>query len=187
MQPFKKKPTNMYITNDQIYPPLAEYIKEYRIVKAINEAKDEDETPDEYPRVPDAVGRAVLLIAERLATKPNFSGYSYIQDMIGDGYENCIRYIHNFDPDKSKNPFSYITLIIHRAFVRRIQKEKTHSYIRHKLVLSNSDIIDMMGAEAASVGEVGSVNLTKSSEVVTKYEDSLAEKKRKAKARKEAK
>lgn len=176
-----KKQTHKYITNEEILPPLTEYILAYRAAKAANLPEGE------YPRVPDEVGRAILLIANGLSTKPNFSGYSFLQDMIGDGYENCVRYIHNFDPDKSNNPFSYITLIIHRAFVRRIQKEQVQSYVKHKIVLSNSDVFDMMEGETTSNSGVGSVSLVKSSEVVEKYEDTLAEKKKKAKARKEAK
>ena len=41
--------------------------------------------------------------------------------MISDGIENCVQYIHNFDPEKSKNPFAYFTQIIHYAFLRRIR------------------------------------------------------------------
>ena len=43
-------------------------------------------------------------------------------------------YAHNFDPDKSKNPFSYFTQIIYYAFLRRIQKEKKQSYIKYKAI-----------------------------------------------------
>ena len=43
-------------------------------------------------------------------------------------------YAHNFDPEKSKNPFSYFTQIIYYAFLRRIQKEKKQSYIKYKAI-----------------------------------------------------
>ena len=39
------------------------------------------------------------------------------EDMISDGIENCVQYIHNFDPEKSKNPFAYFTQVIHYAFL----------------------------------------------------------------------
>jgi hypothetical protein len=67
-----------------------------------------------------------------LATKPNFSGYSYKEDMIMDGIENCLLYINNFDHMKSSNPFAYFTQVIWYAFLRRIQKEKKQMYIRFK-------------------------------------------------------
>ena len=48
--------------------------------------------------------------------------------------ENALTYIHNFDPDKSKNPFAYFTQIIYYAFLRRIQKEKKQQYIKFKTI-----------------------------------------------------
>ena len=55
-------------------------------------------------------------------------------DMISDGIENCVQYIHNFDPEKSRNPFAYFTQIIHYAFLRRIQKEKKQLEIKTKII-----------------------------------------------------
>jgi DNA-directed RNA polymerase specialized sigma24 family protein len=55
-------------------------------------------------------------------------------DMISDGIENCVQYIHNFDPEKSTNPFAYFTQIIHYAFLRRIQKEKRQLEIKSKII-----------------------------------------------------
>jgi hypothetical protein len=54
--------------------------------------------------------------------------------MIGDGIENCILYIKNFDPDKSSNPFAYFTQIIYYAFLRRIEKEKKGLYTKYKAI-----------------------------------------------------
>jgi DNA-directed RNA polymerase specialized sigma24 family protein len=58
----------------------------------------------------------------------------YKDDMICDGVENCIQYIDNFDPAKSKNPFAYFTQIIYYAFLRRIQKEKRQLDIKDKII-----------------------------------------------------
>jgi len=60
--------------------------------------------------------------------------YMFRDDMISDGIENCVQYIHNFDPEKSKNPFAYFTQIIHYAFLRRIQKEKKQLEIKTKII-----------------------------------------------------
>jgi hypothetical protein len=57
--------------------------------------------------------------------------------MVGDGIENCLLYAHNFDPKKSKNPFSYFTQIIYYAFLRRIEKEKKQAYIKYKSLQMN--------------------------------------------------
>jgi len=57
--------------------------------------------------------------------------------MVSDGVENCVQYIDNFDPTKSKNPFAYFTQIVYFAFLRRIAKEKRQMDIRDKLIEKN--------------------------------------------------
>lgn len=118
-----KKKTNHYIDNKKFYGEMI------RFHNACQKAKEEGE---ERPRIPEYVGECIMLIAQRLSTRPNFIGYSYREEMIGDGIENCLAYIHNFNPDKSNNPFAYFTQIIYYAFLRRIQKEKKQMYIKHK-------------------------------------------------------
>ena len=112
-----------YVNNRDLLDALIVYKEKIR------EAED---SGDEIPRVPDYIGKCIYQIATRLATKPNFSGYSYKEDMISDGIENCLQYIHNFNPEKSQNPFAYFTQIIWYAFLRRIAKEKKQMYIRFK-------------------------------------------------------
>ena len=60
--------------------------------------------------------------------------YMFKEDMISDGIENCVQYIHNFNPEKSQNPFAYFTQIIHYAFLRRIQREKRQLEIKNKII-----------------------------------------------------
>jgi hypothetical protein len=86
------------------------------------------------PRISNYVGECIMLIAKKLCNRPNFMNYPFKEEMIGDGIENCLMYIDNFDPAKSSNPFAYITQIIYFAFVRRITKEKRHLYTKHKLI-----------------------------------------------------
>jgi DNA-directed RNA polymerase specialized sigma subunit len=80
------------------------------------------------------LGECFLKIATHLSFKPNFVNYIFKDDMISDGIENCVMYIHNFDPEKSQNPFAYFTQIIHYAFLRRIQKEKKQLEIKNKIL-----------------------------------------------------
>ena len=58
--------------------------------------------------------------------------------MISDGIENCLQYVKNFNPEKSKNPFAYFTQIIYYAFIRRIQKEKKQGHVRNKMIEKNT-------------------------------------------------
>ena len=104
-----------YIDNKIFY----EEIKKWRLSCA--EAEDQGE---ELPRIPEYLGECFLKIANHLSYRPNFINYTYREEMILDGIENCIQYAHNFDHEKYNNPFGYFTQIVFYAFVRRIQKEK---------------------------------------------------------------
>lgn len=126
--------SNHYVDNKQLYACIVEYRQK------VLEAK-ENGTP--RPQIPNYVGHAILMIANRLSTKPNFINYSYREEMISDGVENCICYIDNFDPLKSTNPFAYFTQIIYYAFLRRILKEKKQLYVKHKC-MENSMILNQL-------------------------------------------
>ena len=112
-----------YVDNEKFLVVMSDYREKYL------QAKDEEE---ELPIIPDYAGECFLKIAERLSHRPNFINYAFKDDMISDGIENCLHYIHNFDPEKSSNPFAYFTQIIYYAFIRRIQKEKKQLYIKFK-------------------------------------------------------
>ncbi len=86
------------------------------------------------PRITNYLGSSFLKIATQYSYKPNFVNYMYREEMISDGIENCVQYIHNFRPEKSNNPFAYFTQIIHYAFLRRIDKEKRQLQIKNKIV-----------------------------------------------------
>lgn len=114
-----------YVNNADFLQALIEY----RELKTKAEAEGKPK-----PIVSNYIGECILKIATHLSYKPNFINYSYRDDMILDGVENCIQYIDNFNPDKSNNPFAYFTQIIYYAFLRRIAKEKKQSYIKGKLI-----------------------------------------------------
>ena len=86
------------------------------------------------PGVTNYLGDCFLKIATHLSYKPNFVNYMFRDEMISDGIENCLQYIHNFDPEKSKNPFAYFTQVIYFAFLRRIAKEKKQLEIKTKIL-----------------------------------------------------
>jgi hypothetical protein len=121
----KETKSGHYIDNKVFY---AEMVKWKVVVDA--ERAAERKTPP----VTDYIGKCFLDIATHLSYRPNFINYPYREEMIGDGIENCLMYASNFDPSKSKNPFSYFTQIIYFAFLRRIAKEKKQMYIRYKML-----------------------------------------------------
>ena len=124
-----KKKTEHYVDNKK----FLEARKEYR--KLCNKAKREKR---HKPPVTDYIGSCFLKIANHLSYRPNFINYTFRDDMISDGIENCLQYLDNFNPSKSNNPFAYFTQIIYYAFVRRIQKEKKQTIIKQKLIHENN-------------------------------------------------
>jgi len=120
-----KKKSEHYVNNKELLAALIDY----RAEVAVNKMKDLPK-----PRISNYLGECFLKIATHLSYKPNFVNYMFRDDMISDGIENCVQYIHNFDPNKSKNPFAYFTQIIHYAFLRRIQKEKKQLEIKTKII-----------------------------------------------------
>lgn len=93
----------------------------------------------EKPVVSNYLGECFLKIATHLSYKANFINYTYRDDMISDGIENCLIAAEKFDPSKSSNPFAYYTQIIYFAFVRRIQKEKKQQDTKYKMI-QNMDL-----------------------------------------------
>ena len=81
--------------------------------------------------------------------------------MISDGIENCVQYIHNFDPEKSRNPFAYFTQIIHYAFLRRIQKEKKQLDIKNKIIEKTGYDEVMTVEDGALTGAMSEYNTIK--------------------------
>ncbi len=123
-----------YVDNNKFLEELIKYKKK------IIEAKEQD-IPK--PIVSNYLGECFLKIATHLSYKANFINYTYRDDMISDGIENCLVAVDKFDPEKSKNPFAYYTQIIYFAFVRRIQKEKKQQATKYKMI-ENVDLNQLL-------------------------------------------
>jgi len=125
-----QKPKEHYVNNKDF---LQEMIK-YKEMCAKAEKRGRRQPP-----ITNYMGECFLKIANHLSYRPNFINYTFKDDMISDGIENCLQYVSNFNPEKSNNPFAYFTQIIYYAFIRRIQKEKKQTEIKQKL-LNRTDI-----------------------------------------------
>ena len=112
------------------------YINNQDFLKALVDHKarcvEAEQSGKPKPIIPNYIGECWMKIAEGLSHKPNFINYTYRDEMISDGIENCLMYFNNFDPTKSKNPFAYFTQIIYYEFLLRIQKEKKQLYVKYK-------------------------------------------------------
>ena len=121
----RRKRSEHYVNNKEFLAALIKLREDREIAEIQGKEK---------PRIPRYIGECFLQIATHLSFKPNFVNYMFKEDMISDGIENCVQYIHNFNPEKSQNPFAYFTQIIHYAFLRRIQKEKKQLEIKNKIL-----------------------------------------------------
>jgi hypothetical protein len=121
----KRRRSEHYVNNKEFLAALIAYRENVELAKLRGEPK---------PKITNYIGECFLKIATHLSYKTNFINYIFIDDMISDGIENCVQYIHNFDPKKSQNPFAYFTQIIHYAFLRRIQREKRQLEIKNKIL-----------------------------------------------------
>jgi len=121
----RRKRSEHYVNNKEFLAALIRHRENIEIAELQGKEK---------PRIPRYIGECFLKIATHLSFKPNFVNYMFKEDMISDGIENCVQYIHNFNPEKSHNPFAYFTQIIHYAFLRRIQREKRQLEIKNKIL-----------------------------------------------------
>ena len=110
------------------------YVDNKEFLRAMIEWKEECNEADEILPVTNYIGECFLKIATHLSYRPNFINYTYREEMISDGIENCLQYVKNFNPEKSNNPFAYFTQIIYYAFLRRIAKEKRQTHIKNKMI-----------------------------------------------------
>jgi len=85
--------------------------------------------------ISDKLGKMFVLLCKHYATKPNFSGYTYVDEMVASGITSCCVAFNKFDGEKSKNPFAYFTMVVHHSFLQILNKEKNHQNIRDSLLL----------------------------------------------------
>ena len=136
----KKRKSVNYVNNPDFYASLVKYrdmIKE-----------------NPAATIPNYIGICISSICNKLATKYNFASYTFRDEMIGDGIEHCIRAVTLFNPEKTNNPFAYITQIAWNAFIRRIKLENKENYIKHKNMYQmhiSGDITENSGLDFGNI------------------------------------
>ncbi len=119
-----------YINNKDFSHAVVDY------VSLANEAKEKGKP---VPKVTDYIATCFIKIAEGLSHRPNFVRYTYREEMVMDGVENCLRAINNYKIETATrtgkpNAFSYFTQIVYFAFIRRITKEKKQQDIKMRFI-----------------------------------------------------
>ena len=167
-----------YVNNKEFLAALVEWNKTFDLDKG-----------DQVPPVTNYIAECFLKISTHLSYRPNFINYTYRDEMISDGIENCLQYVKNFDPIKSQNPFAYFTQIIYYAFLRRIQKEKKQVYIKHKAYEKSVVFNEMVVGGDGHHQETTDTSFAQEyrGEFITSYEKSLKERREKTKRAKQDK
>lgn len=155
----KEKKKQNYVNNKELYEAFVVYNKKKVEKKEIHlqETLDEfglddiselDDQPETIqiefnralktfvaPPLSDTIGKAIMDISYRRCYSPRFVNYApnWKEEMISDAIETCVKYSHNFDPQKSNNPFAYLTQLVTNAIFQRIKKEHKQQYIKLKL------------------------------------------------------
>jgi DNA-directed RNA polymerase specialized sigma24 family protein len=119
-------------------PEVMYYVRNKDLIPEIQKFNESDQISEE-------LGRMLLLIAKNLSNKANFINYTWKEDMVQEAVLTCCKYLKNFDLEKSKNPFAYITTICSHAFVNYINKQKRHSDIKDTLFHNRQDLEDGYG------------------------------------------
>ncbi len=122
----------------------------------------------EYSREHGAMTRRLaemfMKLCERYATRSNWRGYSYNEEMRGQALLQLSQIGLQFDESKSQNPFAYYTAAITNSFTRILNIEKKNHNIR-------DDILEMNGLNPSWSRQYSQSGSTVSGPVVSLSED----------------
>ena len=95
----KRKRSEHYVNNKEFLAALVKYREDVEIAFIKKNGREPTKADratrwDTKPTIPRYVGECFLKIANHLSFKPNFVNYMFKEDMISDGIENCVQYIH---------------------------------------------------------------------------------------------
>jgi len=87
-----------------------------------------------------ALALMLINIAKRYSSKGSFARYTWREDMVSEAVLTCIKYLKNFNSEKSDNAFAYVTQICKNSFKAYIKKQTKHKEIKD-ICYKNNDII----------------------------------------------
>ena len=168
----RAKQSTHYVNNRMLYEAMCGHHGAVTVYREGGAGGDD-------PRVSEYVGGCILLICQRLSLRPNFIGYTFRDEMVGDGIANCVAAINNFNPEKSSNPFAYFTQIAFNAFIRRIQQEENQTYAKLKnyerLQLAHDQESYQEGDDARSGAPTSSIDVDR---FISEFERKMGRSKR---------
>ena len=119
----EKKKEEVYIENEKLVEEFLIWREKWKELSNYN--------VDVQPPPSDYMVKAFVEIPVRFARTPKFNGYTYKDDLISAATFAILRYFWKFDPEISKNAFSFLTQITYFTFIAEIAKERKESYIKY--------------------------------------------------------
>lgn len=103
-----------------------------------------------------------IKLCEKYATRFNWRGYSYNEEMRGQALLQLSQVGLQFDESKSQNPFAYYTATVTNSFTRVLNTEKKNQNIR-------DDILEMNGLDPSSTRQFSNTSESQAMSGTTAY------------------
>ena len=144
-KPVKKRRVQKYLNNAR----LLEHIALSKTVweKAKKKCKNPDKMPSAAQCMTPEMVKMIMMLVDRYAQRANWRGYTYIEDMKSEALLSLLNGSLKFNPEKSKNPFGYMTQIVTHSFLTTLDKEKKVRRIR-------DDILEQYGLDPSNTRQI---------------------------------
>lgn len=124
------------------FPPFKHFIKENNEWREVVRShwKGDLETGEfslTSGKINDRLGGMIMMLVDRYATRSNWRGYSYNDEMKGEALVHLIKTCLYFDESKSDNPFAYLTTLMTNSFRSVLNNEKKNQSIRDDMLQDN--------------------------------------------------
>lgn len=113
----------------------------------------------EHGQMTNRLAEMFMKLCERYATRSNWRGYTYNEEMRGQALLQLSQIGLQFDESKSSNPFAYYTAAITNSFTRVLNLEKKNQNIR-------DDILEMNGLNPSWTRQFGGNPNEKSERII---------------------
>lgn len=104
------------------------YLNNRDLLAEFNKSIEQDKMTEKFAHM-------LLMIANRLLTKPNFANYSYKEDLAAYAMYMLVRQWRGFKPEITTNAFAFYTQCIKNAFYQYLNKETKQRNIRDALLI----------------------------------------------------
>lgn len=104
------------------------YINNADLMIQVSISREQDQMTNELVKM-------LTMLCDRYATRGQFSGYSYVDDMKAYAMYMIVRTWRAFNPEKGSNPFAFYTQCIKNSFIQYLNKESNERDIRDQLLV----------------------------------------------------